>query len=248
MIRLNKSLNVTKLDENTQENVYNYMFQRLRKLYSVHSQSSEYFRGLSNGIRIPSIVITGVSGILSFVATSTMLNDSTKLHVTVAVGILAVLSTMAQSFSSAFKYDAKMESHQKTAHEYDKLLTRVKFEEIIPDEGNEFFTNLETIILEIKNKCNYYIPSHILKQWEEAHMEETTIIYNYEKHKKELKDAKLAKQKANKEAIALAIAQAKLGDSSDTGTVPPLSEIPLPDDALQSSGTNQMNSLEEGVS
>ncbi len=148
--------------------IYTHMFRRLAKLYSLHSKSASYFRKLSNGVRVPSIVLTCLSGILSFMSTTSIVGEDLKNGLNISVGILAVISTMAQSFSSAFKYDAKVESHQNASQEYDKLLTRVKFEQIHPNEGSKFLSDLETAILKVKNKCNYYVPRHILSQWDDA--------------------------------------------------------------------------------
>ena len=152
--------------------IYTHMFRRLAKLYSLHSQSASYFRKLSNGVRVPSIVLTCLSGILAFMSTTSIVSDDLKNGFNISVGILAVISTMAQSFSSAFKYDAKVESHQNASQEYDKLLTRVKFEQIHPNEGSQFLSDLENAILKVKNKCNYYVPRHILSQWDDAQFDD----------------------------------------------------------------------------
>ena len=59
----------------------------------------------------------------------------------------------------------KIESHRLAAAQYDTLITKVKFEQISPNEGKKFFDKLEKDILNIKSKCNYYVPNAILDKW-----------------------------------------------------------------------------------
>ena len=154
------------MDQNKQINVFKHMLSRLEKLFFLHNYSADYFKKQSTGIKVPSIVITGLSSIASFLATSDIMTSEAKTGLTITVGCLTVLSTMMQSFSSAFKFNAKVESHLVAAAQYDTLLTKVKFEQINPNEKQQdFFDHLEKEILDIKNKCNYFFPKEVLEQW-----------------------------------------------------------------------------------
>ena len=132
------------MDQKKQINVFKHMLSRLEKLFFLHNYSADYFKKQSTGIKVPSIVITGLSSIASFLATSDIMTSEAKTGLTITVGCLTVLSTMMQSFSSAFKFNAKVESHLVAAAQYDTLLTKVKFEQINPNEKQQdFFDNLD---------------------------------------------------------------------------------------------------------
>jgi len=137
---------------------------RLKKFRYIHNRASEYFSKLQKYILGPSIVITSISGIASFLSTSDTISDTSQNSFGIAVGILAAIATLLQTVSGTCKFATKAECHRVAAEEYNKLLTRIKFEMEMPNE-EDFTDKLEANILDIQNNCKFFPPQFILNEW-----------------------------------------------------------------------------------
>ena len=144
---------------------YERMLERLEKLSHVHTQAAEYNSKMSLKIFAPSITITALSSIASFLSTADFIDTGMKNGFAVTVGVFASISTMMQSLASALKFSAKVESHRQAAEEYNKLIIRVKFEMEMPNEEN-FTDELEQSIIDVQNKCNYFPPQFIINNYD----------------------------------------------------------------------------------
>lgn len=151
---------------------YNKTLSRLQELSDLHTLSSQYFDKMHYYIIGPSVAITALSGIASFLSTSQFVTKDAQNAFGISVGIVASLSTVLQSISGACQFSAKKEAHRTVAEEYNKLIVALKFEIEMPNE-EDFTDNMEQQIIDIQNKCNYFIPQF--------------IIDNYRKKKKLLK-------------------------------------------------------------
>lgn len=136
----------------------------LKKLRYLHTRASEYFNKLNYYIFGPSIGITAISGVASFLATSTLVTIEIQNAFGISVGILTSISTMLQSVGSSCKFSSKADAHRQAAEEYSKLLTRLEFEMEMPNE-KKFADEMEKSILDIKNKCNYFVPQFIIDEY-----------------------------------------------------------------------------------
>jgi uncharacterized protein (UPF0332 family) len=143
---------------------YEKKIKQLKKEIYVHSQSAAYYSKLHFKIWVPSIIITGLSGVASFLSSSSLVTDDYKTGISLSVGILTSISTMFQSFSSTVDYSTKANVHRETADHYEKLLTKLEFEMELPNEEN-FVNDLEKAILDIQNKCKYFPPKHIVDSY-----------------------------------------------------------------------------------
>lgn len=127
----------------------------------LHNQSAEHYERLNLCFLVPSVLITGVSGIASFMATSSSVPTGTQVGFSFSVGVMASMSTILQSFSGAFGFQTRAEAHRNTAEEYQKLYTKVNFELAMPNE-KDFLGSLEAKMLDIQNKCKYLPPIRIV--------------------------------------------------------------------------------------
>jgi hypothetical protein len=153
---------------------YKKKIQQLKKEIYIHSLSSSYYSKLHFRLCAPSIIITSLSGIASFLSSSKIVNDDYKTSISLSVGILASISTMFQSFSSTLNYSTKAKIHRETADHYEKLLTKIEFEIELPNEEN-FINDLEKTILDIQNKCKYFPPKHII----DSYIENDNVLINF---------------------------------------------------------------------
>ena len=149
---------------------YEKLEERLKKLRYVHSRSAEHYEKMNVYVFGPSITITALSGIASFLSTSDFIETEARNGLGVTVGVLASISSMLQAIASASKYHAKIESHRSAAEQFNSLLTRLRFEMELPNEEN-FTDEIEKQILEIKNKCNFFPPQFIIDEYQKRQRE-----------------------------------------------------------------------------
>jgi hypothetical protein len=149
-------------------NVLKQFHRRLLKERFINNQASVYYSSSNSKFVIPGILITGVSSVISFMATSDLLNSSTKSAFSIGVGVFTAGATILQSISSSFGFQSRAEAFQKSADEYDTLITKIEFEISNPNEDfNDFCNSLETAILDIKANCKYLPPLFIYKIWDQ---------------------------------------------------------------------------------
>lgn len=154
---------------------YQKKIKQLRRETYIHSESAEYYSKLHLRIYGPSIVITGMSGIASFIASSNVLSKDYQTGISIGVGVFASISAMIQSIASAVDYLTKAKSHREAADEFEKLITKIEFEMEMPNE-EDFLNNLEEKILNIQTKCKYFPPKHIVTNYDKTHNYEEPIF------------------------------------------------------------------------
>ena len=143
---------------------YKKIYKRLKILIYIHNDSSNHYAKMDKYIFGPSISISCISGIASFMSTTELVNQSTQSAFGIGVGILASITTLLQSLGSAYRFSAKEEAHRHAAEEYNKLGVKVRFEIEMPNE-EDFTDKLEAEILDIQNKCRYFAPQFIVEKY-----------------------------------------------------------------------------------
>jgi hypothetical protein len=144
---------------------YNKILQRLKRLSHLHSRASQYYEKMNFYIFAPSITITALSGIASFLSTSQYISEKAQNGFGIGVGIVASISSVLQSLAGACQYSAKKEAHRTVAEQYNNLIISVKFEIEMPNE-EDFTDKLEVQILDIQSKCNYFVPQFIVEEYD----------------------------------------------------------------------------------
>lgn len=148
--------------------ILNKFCKRLEKEKYINNYASTYYGNMHNRFSIPGIIVSGVSSVASFLATSDMMSDTGKTAISIGVGILAAGSTIIYSIANSYGFQTRRDSFQMSADAYDDLITRIEFEIVNPNEDfNEFCNSLETQILKIKTDCKYLPPLFIYKLYEE---------------------------------------------------------------------------------
>jgi len=149
---------------------YNKMLARLKKLSYIHTRASQYYDKMNYYIFGPSISLTAISGIASFLSTSDFVDSESQNAFGVAVGIIASISSVMQSIASVCNFSAKQEGHRSAAEQYNNLIVKTKFEIEMPNEEN-YADDLEKMILDIQGKCNFFPPQFIVDEYEKKHKE-----------------------------------------------------------------------------
>lgn len=222
---------------------YRKMLERLKKLRYVHSRAGEYYSKLSMYIFGPSISITALSGIGSFLSTSEFIDQSAQTSFGITVGVMASISTMLQSIASVCQYSAKTEAHRTAADEYNKLIVRLKFEMEMPDEP-EFTTDLETQILDIQNKCKYIPPQFILNEWTKKKKNDTVNDLKFKEQVKSIKRNSLKKYgtfSSENQSETDSLIKSKSSNLNNTGE----NQVAQPSGIAITIEESSINSLEE---
>ena len=85
---------------------YNKTLARIQEMSDLHTLSSQYFDKMHYYIIGPSVAITALSGIASFLSTSQFVTADAQNAFGISVGIVASLSTVLQSISGARQFSA----------------------------------------------------------------------------------------------------------------------------------------------
>lgn len=158
------------------------MLERLKKLRFLHTRSSQYYEKMNLYLFGPSITITALSGIASFMSTSQYVSEDAQNVCGISVGILASFSSVFQALAAAFQFSAKKEAHRTVAEQYNALIVKTKFEMEMPNE-EDFIDKLEQEILDIQSKCNYFVPQFIVEEWSKEHQKLRLSAKNIAKNK-----------------------------------------------------------------
>ena len=166
-----KKVNLNEILINDESQIYedkniflNELIEKIIFKKKTHNLAAQYYEKKSRYIVIPTIVITSISGIGSFLSTSNIFNDQQKLIISISVGVFGSLASLLQTCQSNLKFDTKAEMFRNAAEQYENLLTKINFEKINPNE-KDFINKLEKKILEIQNNCKYFPPSSILNKF-----------------------------------------------------------------------------------
>ena len=166
---------------------YKNLYKRIKLLIVIHSESSIYYSKLEKYIFGPSIFITCLSSIASFLSTSQFIHSKMQSIFGISVGVLASLSSLLQSVGSAYRFSAKQEAHRVASEEYNKLCVKLKFEMEMPNE-EKFIDQLEKDIIDIQNKCRYFPPQFITDKYRKLNLEK-------KKQEKEIESTPLLRKK-----------------------------------------------------
>lgn len=141
--------------------------ERLEKIVRVHENNYKYsakkYSYYNHLITIPSIIITSISSIFSFLASSEFLPTIEKNYCIIAVGILTIISSMLQTISKSCEFPVKKNKFTEAAQHFNMLSDRIFFERKFPNENEkDFVDNIEIEIEKIKNDCKF-IPFEVDK-------------------------------------------------------------------------------------
>ena len=130
-----------------------------------HGDSKILYNYYNYGFVIPAIIITAVSSILSFMASSDIFAEDVKTNFTLTVGVIAILSTALQTFAGSLNYSGRSQAHSDAHEDYDILYTNVSFELTNPNKSikdpDYYFETTKNTILDIKKKCKFIVPAEI---------------------------------------------------------------------------------------
>jgi hypothetical protein len=132
--------------------------------------AAKHYQKLAGWFTKPTIVVTAISGLLSFYAGSTHF-QTYESELNIVVGSLASAAALLQSFLSASGYKERMTAHQNAAESYQQITTKLFFEilRIRQDKlqtvdtarNDEFISRVKEQIEQTNERCKVVIPDFI---------------------------------------------------------------------------------------
>ena len=128
--------------------------QKVKQMEENYKYSARLYGRYNRMISIPSIVLTSVSSIFSFLSSSEFVKEYYQDYLIIGVAFLTTGSTMLQTISSSCEFNVKKLKFTEATQELNKLSDKVFFEMQNPNDDN-FIDNIEKEIEDIKNKCKF---------------------------------------------------------------------------------------------
>ena len=145
------------------EKIYDKLEKYCELKRQTHWMCSRHFSSMDRLFTVPAIVLSSLSGIGSFLASTETFKERADI-LTITVGVMASVTTLFQSFSNAFEYSTKSEAHQNATEAFDQIITKLRFERLNPKanvNAVEFIDSVENLIVETKQRCKYIVPDWI---------------------------------------------------------------------------------------
>ena len=142
---------------------YQKFIDKINNKKNIHVKAAQYYENKSKYFSIPTILLSSITSIGSFINSSELFNNNQKLYISLIIGIIGGCSTLLQSCNNNLKLEAKAEMFRNTADQYENLITKIQFENEFPNE-KDFVNKLEKEILKIQNNCKYFPPDFLLDE------------------------------------------------------------------------------------
>ena len=154
-------------NNNNKNDMINNALHRFRKLRYIHQISATYYSKLNKRIVIPSIIISGISSVLSFMASSRSIGESMSEYISITVGILTIIITTLQTFTTSFGFSVKMDDFTKSANEYNKIIVELKMKHNQCNTENicQLINELDQKAIKITYDSKYLPPQWVYEKW-----------------------------------------------------------------------------------
>jgi hypothetical protein len=148
--------------------------------------TAEYYEVKNLTIVLPTILITALGGMLSFLATSTLVGTDGKQILALCVGLLSTIATVLGSFGQTMAWGKRAESFRGAAQQYALLKSRVEFKQYAQKplsltKENEHMDRIrerelsiqwqaliEQEIMDVQKRLPFIPPVHMVHKWTKA--------------------------------------------------------------------------------
>lgn len=130
------------------------LLEQSKKLEKKYYDSFKYYTYVNNLLIMPSIFLTSIASIFSFLSTSTMIDQKDQNFYLLMVAIITAASSLMQTISGSCKYSVKRDQFNQAANDFNALVDRISFE-ILEENEQDFINSVEDEIKRIKDNCKY---------------------------------------------------------------------------------------------
>lgn len=135
-------------------NKLDLLLDRVIKLEKKYYKSYNYYTFMNNLLVLPSITLTSLASIFSFLSNSELFEAEQKSDFLVAVAIITALSSLLQTISGSCEFSVKKNQFNQAANEFNSLVDKISFEILDKDE-EDFISTIEEEIKRIKEACKF---------------------------------------------------------------------------------------------
>ena len=111
-----------------EEKFYKEFIIRLERLRDISVLASLYFEEKSLHLTVPTILLTTIGSIASFLSASSFFTEESRVILNLGIGVIGSIASLMQTLGTAFKFSTKSEMFRSAAEQYDKLIIEIKFE------------------------------------------------------------------------------------------------------------------------
>ena len=122
--------------------LYSHFYEHCYNQRNLHAMAGAHYNEMNKTFVAPTLIISALSSIASFIASSEIIPNNWKIILTLSVGVSTSLNALVQSFSSAYQFDTKSTAHFTASDNYDQLIIEIDFEKSYPNKA-DFFQTLE---------------------------------------------------------------------------------------------------------
>lgn len=130
------------------------LLEQSKKLEKKYYDSYRYYSYVDNLLIIPSIVLTSIASVFSFLSTSTMIDKRDQNFYLLMVAVVTAVSSLMQTISGSCKYSVKRDQFNQAANDFNSLVDRISFE-ILEENEQDFINSVEDEIKRIKDNCKF---------------------------------------------------------------------------------------------
>ena len=113
------------------------------------------------------IIISGISSVLSFMASARSIGETTSEYISITVGILTIIITTLQTFTTSFGFSIKMDDFTNSANEYNKIIVELKMKHNQCNTENicQLIKELDQKAIKITYNSKYLPPQWVYEKW-----------------------------------------------------------------------------------
>lgn len=130
------------------------LYKKVQKMEKDYKFSARRYSRYALIMSVPSIVLTSLSSIFSFMGSSEYVDKDVKDYCIVTVAFLTTFSTMLQTINASCEFNVKKLKFTEATQELNHILDRIFFEKESPNEEN-FIDVIEKEIETVKNNCKF---------------------------------------------------------------------------------------------
>ena len=150
------------------------LLKKLKDKRKIFALCGDYYRRIDNWMTLPTIIITAMSGFVSFLGGSTGVPYEWKEWIAVTVGFMATIATILGGFQSTFKWGSKSDMFLHAAQQLQILENKLNFSILGDGDSFQGLDTIQETMLDIAKGMRFFPPQQLVKTWWEMGMIDET--------------------------------------------------------------------------
>eukprot|EP00944_MAST-04C_sp_MAST-4C-sp1_P003628 g3628.t1 len=150
------------------------LLKELKEMGKIYTLCGDYYARINHWLTLPTIIITAMSGFVSFLGGSTGVPNEWKQWIAVTVGFMATLATILGGFQSTFKWGSKSDMFLQAAQQLLILEGKLNFCIMSDEDSLKDIEVIQETMLDIAKGMRFFPPQQLVKAWWEMGMIDET--------------------------------------------------------------------------